>query len=112
MQVATDVRTRSSDWDMRCRPCVRCMFRCSAFPLVPGLGSTGSATGRPALFVGFVTTMPVMLPRILCALRLSGPRTRRIFLARGAHKLGVSLWPIALSRTSSATATPCVAPVA
>jgi len=25
-----------------------------AFPLVPGLGSTGSATGNPALFVGFV----------------------------------------------------------
>src|ERR1019366_34545 len=27
-------------------------------PLGPGLGSPGSATGRPALFVGFVTTMP------------------------------------------------------
>jgi len=51
-------RTRSSDWDMRSRPCVRCMRCCSAFPLVPGLGSTGSATGCPALFVGFTATMP------------------------------------------------------
>ena len=52
------VRTRSSDWDMRSRPCVRCMRCCSAFPLVPGLGSAHSATGRPALFVGFTATMP------------------------------------------------------
>ena len=28
-----------------------------AFLLVPVLGSTGSATGRPALFVGFAATM-------------------------------------------------------
>jgi len=40
------------------RPCVRSVLCCSAFPLVPGLGSTGSATGRPALFVGFIATMP------------------------------------------------------
>lgn len=31
---------------------------CSAFPLVPGLGSTDSAAGCPALFVGFTATMP------------------------------------------------------
>ena len=30
----------------------------AAFPLVPGLGSTGSAAGRPALFVGFAATLP------------------------------------------------------
>ena len=29
----------------------------SAFPLVPVLGSTHSATGCPALFVGFTATM-------------------------------------------------------
>src|SRR5262245_14108347 len=34
------------------------MHRCSAFPLVPGLGSTDSATGCPALFVGFPATTP------------------------------------------------------
>jgi hypothetical protein len=28
-----------------------------AFPSVPALGSAGSATGRPALFVGFTATM-------------------------------------------------------
>ena len=26
--------------------------------LGPGLGSTNSAAGRPALFIGFITTMP------------------------------------------------------
>ena len=54
----TTRRTRPSAWVTRSRPCVRSVLCCSAFPLVPGLGSTGSATGRPALFVGFVTTMP------------------------------------------------------
>ncbi len=29
-----------------------------AFPLVPGLGSTGSAPGCPGLFAGFTATMP------------------------------------------------------
>ena len=51
-------RTRSNAWVTRARLCVRCVLCWSAFPLVPGLGSTGSATGRPALFVGFVATMP------------------------------------------------------
>ena len=51
-------RTRSNAWVTRARLCVRCVLCWSAFPLVPGLGSTGSGTGRPALFVGFVATMP------------------------------------------------------
>ena len=51
-------RTRPSAWVTRSRPCVRSVLCCSAFPLVPGLGSTNSATGRPALFVGFTATMP------------------------------------------------------
>ena len=51
-------RTRPSAWVTRSRPCVRSVLCCSAFPLVPGLGSTGSATSRPALFVGFIATMP------------------------------------------------------
>ena len=51
-------RTRPSAWVTRARLCARCVLCCSAFPLVPGLGSTGSATGRPALFVGFIATMP------------------------------------------------------
>ena len=50
-------RTRSSDWDMRARLCVRCMYCCSAFPLVPALGSIASATGDPALFGDFTATM-------------------------------------------------------
>ena len=37
-------RTRPSAWVTRSRPCVRSVLCCSAFPLVPGLGSTGSAT--------------------------------------------------------------------
>src|SRR6202049_198355 len=51
-------RTRPSAWVTRARLCARCVLCRSAFPLVPGLGSPGSATGRPVLFVGFVTTMP------------------------------------------------------
>jgi LTXXQ motif family protein len=51
-------RTRSNAWVTRARLCVRCVLCWSAFPLVPGLGSANSAAGRPALFVGFVATMP------------------------------------------------------
>src|SRR5271155_943240 len=51
-------RTRSSAWVTRARLWVRCVLCWSAFPLVPGLGSTGSAAGRPALFVGFAATLP------------------------------------------------------
>jgi len=40
-------RTRPSAWVTRSRPWVRSVRYGSAFPLVPGLGSTGSATGRP-----------------------------------------------------------------
>src|SRR5215467_3453634 len=39
------------------RRCVRCVLCWSAFPLVPTLRSTGSSTGRPASFVGFLATM-------------------------------------------------------
>src|SRR5262245_8870103 len=52
-------RTRASAWVTRARPCVRCVLCLPAFLLVPALGSTGSATGRPALFVGFAATMAV-----------------------------------------------------
>ena len=38
-----------------CARCVRCW---PSFPLVPGLGSAGSVTGRPALFARFAATMP------------------------------------------------------
>ena len=41
----------------RARPCVRCVLCSTAFLLVPALGSTGSAAGCPALFVGFTATM-------------------------------------------------------
>src|SRR5229473_2223498 len=51
-------RTRSSAWVTRTRLCARCVLCWSAFPLVPGLGSANSAAGRPALFVGFIATMP------------------------------------------------------
>lgn len=49
-------RIRSSDWDMPARLCVLCMYCCSAFPL-SDLRSPNSATGRPALFVGFTATI-------------------------------------------------------
>ena len=51
-------RTRSNAWITRARLCVRCVLCWSAFPLVPGLGSANSAAGRPALFIGFIATMP------------------------------------------------------
>src|SRR6516162_7695579 len=51
-------RTRSNAWVTRARLCVRCVLCCSAFPLVLGLGSANSAAGRPALFIGFIATMP------------------------------------------------------
>ena len=51
-------RTRSSAWVTRARSCARCVLCWPAFPSVPGLGSTGSAAGRPALFVGFAATVP------------------------------------------------------
>src|SRR5947208_453173 len=37
--------------------CVRCVLCPPAFLSVPALGSTGSAAGEPALFVGFAATM-------------------------------------------------------
>ena len=51
-------RTRSSAWVTRARYCARCVLCWPSFPLVPGLGSAGSATGRPALFACFAATMP------------------------------------------------------
>ena len=51
-------RTRSNAWITQARLCVRCVLCWSAFPLVPGLGSANSAAGRPALFIGFIATMP------------------------------------------------------
>ena len=50
-------RTRSSAWDTLARSCARRVRCWRAFPLVPALRSTGSAAGRPALFVGFTATM-------------------------------------------------------
>jgi len=49
-------RTRSSACDTLTRSCARRVLCWSAFPLVPVLGSTGSATDRSALFVGFPAT--------------------------------------------------------
>src|SRR5262249_10383034 len=49
-------RTRLSAWVTRFRLWVRCVLCWSAFPLVPALGSTASATGSPALFGGFTAT--------------------------------------------------------
>ena len=52
-------RTRSSACVTRSRPSVRCVLCSPTFLLVPALGSTGSAAGEPALFVGFAATMAV-----------------------------------------------------
>ena len=48
-------RMRSSACDTLSRSCARRVLCWPAFPLVPALGSTGSAAGRPALFVGFIS---------------------------------------------------------
>src|SRR5438128_12674013 len=40
----------------RARPCIRCVSRCSEFPLTRPLLSTTSAAGRPALFGRFFDT--------------------------------------------------------
>ena len=45
-------RMRSNACDTLSRSCARRVLCWSAFPLVPALGSTGSAAGDPALFVG------------------------------------------------------------
>jgi hypothetical protein len=50
-------RMRYNACDTLSRSCARRVLCWSAFPLVPALGSTGSAAGDPALFVGFVATM-------------------------------------------------------
>ena len=50
-------RTRSSAWDTLSRSCARRVRCWPAFPSAPALRSTGSAAGRPALFVGFLATM-------------------------------------------------------
>jgi hypothetical protein len=50
-------RMRSSASVTLSRSCARRVLCWSAFPLVSALRSTGSAAGRPALFVGFTATM-------------------------------------------------------
>ena len=50
-------RMRSSACDTFFRLCARHVLCWPAFPLVPALGSTGSAADRSALFVGFTATM-------------------------------------------------------
>ncbi len=50
-------RTRSSARVTHSRFCARSVLCRPAFPSAPALRSTGSATGRPALFVGFLATM-------------------------------------------------------
>src|ERR1035437_1890199 len=48
---------RSSACDTLSRYCARCVLYWLAFPSASALRSTGSAAGRPALFVGFAATM-------------------------------------------------------
>jgi hypothetical protein len=109
-------RTRSSACDTLSRSCARRVLCWPTFPLVPALRSTDSAADCSALFGDFIATTAVMLPQILCARRLSGPRTRRIFFARGAHKLGGNITAKMLcttsrrSRTSRVRASPATAP--
>src|SRR3954465_7081373 len=50
------VRNSGVWYDTLSRPCARRVLCWFAFPLVPVLGSTGSATERSALFVGFTAT--------------------------------------------------------
>src|SRR5271166_1577808 len=50
-------RTRSSACDTLSRFWTRCLLCRFVFSSAPVLGSTGSAAGRPVLFVGFVATV-------------------------------------------------------
>ena len=50
-------RIRSATWDMRTRPCVRCMPWPRGFPLVPALPSIGSAGTAVPLFADFTGAM-------------------------------------------------------
>src|SRR4051812_36131070 len=50
-------RTRPSPGDTLTRLCVRCVCGSCLFPLAPSLGSPGSASGGPELFVGFAATV-------------------------------------------------------
>ena len=50
-------RSQYRAYDTPSRSGVRSVPPLSAFPSVPALGSAGSATGCPALFVGFTATM-------------------------------------------------------
>ena len=68
-------RTRSSACDTLSRSCARRVLCWSAFPLVPVLGSTGSAAVRTTLFVGFpATTTEVGTPQV----RASSATTPRL----------------------------------
>ena len=79
------LRTRSNACDTLSRSCARHVLCWPAFPSVPVLGSTGSAADRSTLFVGFVATTTVMLPRILCARRRSGREIVTVFRVCAAH---------------------------
>src|SRR6266702_3881390 len=78
-------RIRSSACLTRARPCIRCMSRCSEFPLTRPLLSTASATGRPALFGRFFDTTGLSDSSGLCivgfAVRL--PSAPQIAFDRG-----------------------------
>ena len=53
----TASRMRACAWDTASRLCVRTMLCPPAFLSIPPLPSTDSASGRPALFAGFIGTI-------------------------------------------------------
>src|SRR5258708_24004173 len=99
---------RASTCDTVSRLCVRAVCCWFAFPLVPALGSTGSATDRSALFASFVaTTAGSDFPRsFIIGFRFSLPDAdqKRIALAeRGISQVPTRSFAIILRVICSTT---------
>ena len=87
-------RTRSRPWDAPCPHGVRGVPSCSAFSLVPALGSTNSSAGRPASFARFTATMAESDSSPPCIAGFGSSPSRRGPLTLRAAKVEVSRFPV------------------
>src|SRR5712675_2073747 len=82
-------RTRSSACDTLARSCARRVLCWSAFPLVPALGSPGSAADRSALFVGFPATTSAGRRHLsVIAVRVMAAALHALYVEHRAHLRG------------------------
>src|SRR6516165_774654 len=79
-------RMRSSACDTFARRCVRHVLCWLAFPLVPALGSTGSAADSSALFAGFAAVESGEVERTPCLCPLA--QTARAVFPQAAFLCG------------------------